>query len=126
MKDELKKIKKKYGEELMHLCRKLFPTILETPNLLYSILEEHFAFSKMLASDIIENNLIRQFENYINSFVSKSNELKEVDETPKKLLKKAGYNLYECKTEKDIQKFKKYYKKREEICTFSGGRLDRC
>ena len=126
MNEELKKIKKKYGEELMHLCRKLFPTILETPNLLYSILEEHFGFSKMLASDIIENNLIENFENYINSFTSKLIGLKEVDETPEELLKKAGYNLYECKTEEDIQKFKKYYKSGEELCTFNGGRLDKC
>ena len=126
MKDELKKIKKKYGEELMHLCRKLFPTILETPNLLYSILEEHFGFSKMLASDIIENDLIEDFRNYINSFVLGTNELKEVEETPEELLKKAGYNLYECKTEEDIQKFKKYYKSGEELCTFNGGRLRRC
>ena len=126
MNEELKKIKKKYGEELMHLCRKLFPTILETPNLLYSILEEHFCFSKMLASDIIKNNLIRQFEIYINSFVLGTNELKEVEETPEELLKKAGYNLYECKTEEDIQKFKKYYKSGEELCTFNGGRLNRC
>ena len=126
MNEELKKIKKKYGEELMHLCRKLFPTILETPNLLYSILEEHFGFSKMLASDIIENDLIEDFRNYINSFVLGTNELKEVEETPEELLKKAGYNLYECKTEEDIQKFKKYYKSGEELCTFNGGRLRRC
>ena len=126
MNEELKKIKKKYGEELMHLCRKLFPTILETPNLLYSILEEHFGFSKTLASDIIENNLIEDFKNYINSFTSKLIGLKEVEETPEELLKKTGYNLYECKTEKDIQKFKKYYKNGEELCTFNGGRLDKC
>ena len=126
MNEELKMIKKKYGEELMHLCRKLFPTILETPNLLYSILEEHFGFSKTLASDIIENNLIEDFKNYINSFTSKLIRLKEVEETPEELLKKTGYNLYECKTEKDIQKFKKYYKNGEELCTFNGGRLDKC
>ena len=126
MNEELKKIKKKYGEELMHLCKKLFPTILETPNLLYIILEENFGFSKMLASDIIENNLISDFRNYINSFTSKLIGLKEVEETPEELLKKAGYNLYECKTEEDIQKFKKYYKSGEELCTFNGGRLDKC
>ena len=126
MNEELKKIKKKYGEELMHLCKKLFPTILETPNLLYIILEENFGFSKMLASDIIENNLISDFRNYINSFTSKLIGLKEVEETPEELLKKAGYNLYECKTEEDIQKFKKYYKSGEELCTFNGGRLNRC
>ncbi len=29
MKDELYYIKKKYSEQMSHLCRKLFPTILE-------------------------------------------------------------------------------------------------
>ena len=28
MNNELKQIKKKYGERMMHLCRTLFPTIL--------------------------------------------------------------------------------------------------
>lgn len=32
--DDLKQIKKEYGENMAHLCRELFPTILETPGLL--------------------------------------------------------------------------------------------
>ena len=36
-------------------------------------------------------------------------------------LDEAGYILYECKTDADIQKFKKYYKKDEELCTFGDG-----
>lgn len=39
---------------------------------------------------------------------------------------KAGYILYECKTEEDIQQFKKYYQEKEELCTFRGGRLGDC
>ena len=38
--DDLKLIKKYYGENMMHLCRTLFPTILETKGLLFSLLEK--------------------------------------------------------------------------------------
>ena len=34
--------------------------------------------------------------------------------------------MYECKTESDIQEFRKYYAPGEELCTFNGGRLNRC
>ena len=47
-------------------------------------------------------------------------------ENPKDLLNKAGYILYECKTEEEVQSFKKYYAKGEELCTFNGNRLDSC
>lgn len=50
----------------------------------------------------------------------------KVSKTPSELMNEAGYDLYECETEKDIQSFKKYYSKGEELCTFRGGRLDRC
>ena len=56
MNSELKKIKKIYGEETMHLCRSLFPTILEHEGLLLSILEEHFAPTKFLAAEIKSQN----------------------------------------------------------------------
>ena len=29
--DDLKRIKKDYGENMSHMCRELFPTILEKP-----------------------------------------------------------------------------------------------
>lgn len=40
--DDLKQIKKDYGENMSHLCRRLFSTILETPGLLYHIISTHF------------------------------------------------------------------------------------
>ena len=43
--NDLKFIKKKYGEVMMHLCRKIFPTILETEGLLPKLLEDHFAIT---------------------------------------------------------------------------------
>ena len=45
------------------------------------------------------------------------------NKSPYELLDEAGYILYECKTNKDIQKFKKYYKSEEELCTFNDNRL---
>lgn len=52
--------------------------------------------------------------------IKKSN----LPKSPKELLDEARYYLYECKTESDIQSFKKYYAPGEELCTFGGGRLD--
>ena len=42
--NELKKIKKLYGEKFMHLCRELFPTILEKEGALTEILNSTFEF----------------------------------------------------------------------------------
>ena len=123
---ELKLIKKIYGEEMMHLCRDLFPTLLETPYQVYNILEKNIAPTKSLATDIIENFLEEEFKNYIYSFIDVEQEQIETDKTPSELLKEKGYILYECNTEEEIQKFKKYYSKDEELCTFRNNRLKRC
>lgn len=123
---ELKLIKKTYGEEMMHLCRDLFPTLLEQPNLVYSILEKNIAPTKSLATDIIENVLEAEFKNYIYSFIATEQKQIKTVKTPSELLKEKGYILYECNTEKEIQKFKKYYSKGEELCTFRNNRLKRC
>ena len=128
MNDELKTIKKKYGENMMHLCRRLFSTILDNhPGLLQELLLSHFNPSKELYEDIIEEGKEGEFLNYIYSFIDKKEmPLQEVYKTPTELLKEAGYSLYECKSEEDIQSFKKYYKSGEELCTFRGNRLDTC
>ena len=42
MNSDLNRIKKKYGENFAHLCRELFPTILETEGLLPDIIENKF------------------------------------------------------------------------------------
>ena len=126
MVDDLKIIKKYYGEKMSHLCRELFPTILEEPGKLSTLLLEKFEPSKLLYDDIIQNNLKEQFKNFIYSFVETEDVDLPVTKTPHELLAEAGYDLYECKTEADIQSFQKYYAPGEELCTFNGGRLSRC
>ena len=125
MSDELKKIKKIYGEEMMHLCRSLFPTLLENEGKLLEILEKVIAPTHSLASDITKNNYYDEFKNLIYSYIDvEEDKVIEVNESPFELMEKAGYTLYECKTEADIQSFKKYYYRNEELCSFRGGRLE--
>ena len=127
MNQDLKIIKKKYGEKMMHLCRDMFPTILETEGALSQILLDKFEPCRYLYEDIIKNNKVEDFKSYIYKvFASSYREEIKKEKSPFELLDEAGYILYECKTEEDIQSFKKYYKKDEELCTFNGGRLDNC
>ena len=127
MNEELKMIKKKYGEKMAHFCRDYLATILETDGLLLKLLLDNFEPSHDLYEDIVKQNKEDEFKNYIYSLVDVKNNYKErVIKTPKELLEEVDYDLYECKCEEDIQKFKKYYAKGEELCTFNGGRLDRC
>ena len=127
MNEEEKKIKKEYGEEMLHLSREM-PSILENEGLFLEILRTHFAPSHMLAKDIIDNNSQYEFKRLIYSYLKKDNEkIIKTDKTPFELMDIAGYTLYECKTESDIQSFKKYYKESELICTiYNGNRLNRC
>ena len=129
MEEELKKIKKMYGEDFMHLCRTLFPTLLEQEGLLYSVLQRNFASnSRTLYKDIVDNEIEEEFINYIFSKIDVEQEEKQISKgkTPYELLAEAGYDLYECHSEEEIQQFKKYYERGEELCTFNGGRLNRC
>ena len=119
MNSDLNRIKKKYGENFAHLCRELFPTILETEGLLPDIIESKFYPNKFLYDDIINNNLELRFQSFINGLLVKEETIKiNKNKTPYELLNEAGYILYECKTNEDIQKFKNYYKKEEMLCTF--------
>ena len=112
---------------MMQLCRELFPTILETPGELKRIMEASFYPTKCLYYDIVDNELIYEFEKFIISKTKKKEEeLVETNKTPFELMKEAGYKLTECKTEEDIQLFRKYYASGEELCTFDGGRLNTC
>lgn len=124
--NDLIKIKKYYGENMMHLCRRLFPTLLEQEGLLFSLLDSNFAYSKFLYEDIVSQGLEDNFKNYIYSLVDLEPEKIITDKTPEELLEEAGYILYECQTEEDIKKFRKYYAPNEELCTFNGGRLNSC
>lgn len=125
--DDLKIIKKRYGEDLSKLCRQLFPTLLETPGLLSRTLLEHFDDNHFLYNDIISDDLISEFRNYIFTLVAKDNEKNTiVNETPEELMLKQGYILKECHTESNIQSYRKYYREDELLCTFKGGRLKDC
>ena len=127
--DDLKLIKKYYGEEMMHLCRELFPTLLEEEGLLFNTLSKKFNYCKYIAEDIRENHEENIFKEIILAIIKNDknkNELPKTDKTPKELLEEEGYILYECHSEEDIQSFKKYYAPNEKLCTFNGDRLDRC
>ena len=125
--DDLKLIKKYYGEKMSHLCRDLFPSILETEGLLFRTIADNFNYSKFLYDDLISCNLIESFKKYIYSLLEqKEKEKIVVDKNPYELMEEAGYTLYKCETEEDIQRFKKYYASGETLCTFCGGRLNSC
>ena len=128
MVDDLKIIRKKYGENMSKLCRELFPTLLESNGLLSNLMLSNFSDNHFLYDDLKDYDLILDFKNYIYSLVDVENNNKIVStKSPKELLDEAGYILYECHSEEDIQSFKKYYAPGEEICTiYKGNRLDRC
>ena len=123
MNKDLQRIKKMYGEAMMHLCRSLFPIILETEGLLPKILESTFAPSRALYEDAKEYEEIFKSIIYEKFHENKKEEKKEIEKTPQELMSMVGYDLYECHTEEEIQAFKKYYASGEELCTFRGGRL---
>ena len=144
MEKDLKWIKKHYGEKFSHLCRELFPTILDTEGLLPKILENSFLPSRELYDDLTSRDLTAEFKNYVYSQANFENKYgKKTNLSPEELMDRAGYILYpECQTEKDIQSFRHYYYRGEptpkytggtpayrggeELCTFNGGRLNTC
>ncbi len=125
--DDLKVIRKKYGEKMYHFCRESFPTLLEEPGKLSKLLSDNFHESHSLFDDIVANGKESEFKNFIYSLVDveNNNEL-GMTKTPEELMSEAGYVLVECYNEEDIQKFRKYYAPGEELCTFKGGRLNSC
>lgn len=123
---DLKVIKKKFGENMMKLSRELFPTLLEEKGLLSGIFLDNFNPSKTLYDDIKKEHLEKEFKMFIYGFLNKDEVIENSKKTPKELFEEEGYDFYECKTEEDIQKFKKYYARGEELCTFKDKRLDKC
>lgn len=126
MNADLKKIKKLYGEKMMHLCRSAFPTILEEPGKLVELMTDNFEPSRFLYEDIIKSRKEDSFKDYIFTVNDKKEELEEVEKSVSELLSEAGYDFFECTTEEDIQSFRHYYEKKEELCTFWTNRLNTC
>lgn len=126
---DLKYIKKHYGEEMMHLCREMFPKILEKEGVLFEILKTHFSENHRIGKDIKKNFKEDEFKSYVYSYydVDKNNSKVETQKSAEELLSEVGYKLYpECKTEAELQSFKKWYYHGEELCSFFGNRLDIC
>ena len=120
-------IRKKYGEKMAHFCRSAFPTLLEEEGLLSRLILEHFNESHYLYQDLVFSGCEQAFKDYIYGLVS--NEKKKrivINKSPEELMDMAGYVLSECHSEEEIQSYKKYYAKNEELCTFLGDRLDEC
>lgn len=118
---DLKYIKKKYGEKMMHYCRECFPTILNVPGKLVEILNTHFYCVKdSLYIDIVNNHKESEFNDFVYSNAGLKNEydIRDVSKTPKELLDDAGYDLFECKTVEEVNSFKKYFILGEQLCTF--------
>ena len=111
MNNELKVIKKKYGEAMMHFCRKSFPTILNQKNVLLNILLNNFSPDRDLYSDIERLGIENEFINYINSLYNPEyiKKLETCSMSPKEIFDKLGYDFYECQNNEDILSFKKYY-----------------
>jgi len=137
MNNDLKFIKKYYGEQMAYLCRELFSTIIDNhPGELSEILKEifepnHFIYDDLMRYEATEMEIINNFKNYV--FARYEHRHKKCDDVfdvclnPEELLRQVGYTLYECKSEEDIRKFRKYYTDKEMLCTFTNGnRLRRC
>jgi len=125
--NDLKWIKKHYGEEMSHFCRKHFQKFLETEGLLPSLLEKHFVKSRNLIQDLKSNDVEMEFVRFIYSLHDFKEKVAEKQEkTAVELMAEAGYILYpECQTEDEIQSFRHFYKEDEVICTITyGGRLE--
>ncbi len=115
---DLGRIKRHYGEDMMRLCRTLFPTVLEQKGVLFRVLDSSFGRTKYLYDDILKNKKIADFQNYIFTYVGIKYNQTVTKKTPKELMKEAGYTLYECNSVEDVNQFRKYYKKNELLCTF--------
>lgn len=126
---DLKYIKKFYGEKMMHLCRQFFPTILDKEGALTEIMQKNFAPTRALYDALVEQEKTDTFRKYVMAIFDDRETFLSIGEakSPVELLDEAGYILYpECKTEDEIQSFRKYYASGEELCTFRGDRLYSC
>lgn len=123
MKKDYDKIKDVYGEQTAKLCRSLFPTFLERDGWLFNILSKKFAPNHDLGKDIIIQDKVREFKDFIYSFDQFSCEKVDVNKSVLELFEEAGYHFYECNTYKDMCSFKDYYREDEILCSFFDDRL---
>lgn len=115
-------LKKNYGEEFARFCRSNFPGYIDSNGKFADLIMSKFEPSKMLYEDLKNSSMDFVFVDYIYSFLPKDQgyytDFQENNMTPEELFDLAGYTLYKCETNNDVQSFKKYYKSNEELCTF--------
>lgn len=112
---------KKYSESYAKMMRDLFPLSFENENLNKILDEIVFDDEKSIFIDILykDETKILEFKNFIYSKIDIEKKETEVKESVKDLLEQAWYDFYICETKEDVEQFKKYYKKGEELCTFN-------
>ncbi len=121
---DLKSIEHLFGKSFANLCKNLFEVTRKNEEIICKTIIDSFAPNFELYKDIVENNCIKEFKEYINILCNNEKRENSLKKTSKELFDEAGYILYpECKTEKEIKKFKKYYVKGEELEIFNGGSL---
>ena len=103
---ELEQRKKIYGEKFMHLCRRLFPTLLEQEGILLEVLTSTFAANSRTLGQDIKPEQEEMFKNLIYSKIDVEQEEIQIlaKKSPFELLSEAGYDLIECTSEKQIQR----------------------
>ena len=125
-KKDLKVIKNLYGEDFSKFAKENLSVFLETPRLLPDVLLKTFYPNKNLYNDLVYEYKLDDFTKYIHSFMCKENIISDTSLSPYELLREKNYTLYHCHSDDDIQKFRKYYKEDEKLCTFSTNRYDSC
>ena len=120
MDGELNKIKKIYGENFAKLCRSHFPTLLEHEGTLLRILQAKFAPTRSLYDDLVKADKVLDFKYYIYNLAGvQPTKIVDIKEKPDRLMAKAGYTLFRCRNQRDIDRFKKFYTYEEQLCTFA-------
>lgn len=102
------------------MIRDNLPLALEDTKLFNIVNSSVFADEKSLfCEEITSQNKISEYISFIlSSYEEEEKEGKEIKD-PTTLLNEAGYDFYVCDTVADVEKFKKYYKSGEELCTFN-------
>ncbi len=109
--NDLKIIKKKYGEEMLHLCKSWLPNIFND-NLSDRMLKL-FAPNHSLARDIKKEHKENEFKCLI---LDENKEIRELsaNKTPEELFSDIGYKLFECISKEEVEHIKKNYFNKED------------
>ncbi len=116
--EQLKKIKKLFGEEMAHFCQTNCGKNFEKNVDLFELMKERFSPSRQLIVDIKNQGKENLFADFLLTCAEiKDDEKLKSKKTPFQIAKEKGYTLHECKTVDSCKEFEKHYAKYEKICT---------